>query len=129
MADAGISLQQVQGVLQANQIAHARGLASTRAPCACRSRPSIDSRRSTELEGLIVGAKQPDAAAAGAGTGETTGGDTPADDGSGDEAGLGGVLAGLPTPVTLGEIATIERRDVQASGYARTNGQPSSRSS
>jgi HAE1 family hydrophobic/amphiphilic exporter-1 len=27
-------------------------------------------------------------------------------------------------PITLGDIATIEQRDVQVSGYARTNGQP-----
>ena len=125
MADAGISLQQVQGVTHGEPDRHPRGLDSTRAPCAFRSRPSINSRRSTSSKSLIVGAKQPDAAAAGAGTGEQPGGDTPADDGSGDEAGLGGVLAGLPTPVTLGEIAAIEQRDVQVSGYARTNGQPS----
>ena len=35
------------------------------------------------------------------------------------------MLASLPRPVTLGEIATIEARDVQVSGYARTNGAPS----
>ena len=124
MADAGISLQQVQGILMANQIAIPAGSideGALRLPVSAEHRfTTVD-----QLEGLIVGAKQPDAAAAGAGTGETPGDDTPADDGSGDEAGLGGVLAGLPTPVTLGEIATIEQRDVQVSGYARTNGQPS----
>lgn len=31
----------------------------------------------------------------------------------------------MPRPVTLGEIATIEQQDVQISGYARTDGQPS----
>ena len=38
---------------------------------------------------------------------------------------LNEALAAIPMPVTLGQIATIEQRDVNASGYARTDGQPS----
>ena len=38
---------------------------------------------------------------------------------------LDAALAAIPMPVTLGQIATIEERDVNASGYARTDGQPS----
>ena len=79
-----------------------------------------------ELEGLVVGARMPDGAGAAgarppgraADRGRAAGRRPrmPAD---------GGILANLPMPVTLGQIADIERHDVQVSGYARTNGQPS----
>jgi HAE1 family hydrophobic/amphiphilic exporter-1 len=118
MADAGISLQQVQGVLMANQVAIPTGAideGELRLPVSAEHRfTSVE-----ELEGLIVGAKQPDAAAAGEGPDTEAGNDTE------EPSDLGGILAGLPLPVTLGQIADIEQRDVQASGYARTNGQPS----
>ena len=42
-----------------------------------------------------------------------------------DVSGLADALAAIPMPITLGDIATIEQRDVNLSGYARTNGQPS----
>ena len=67
MAENGISLQQVQGILMANQITLPVGSPSTRATCACRSRPSTASPRSRQLEAQIVGASTPAGAAAGPG--------------------------------------------------------------
>ncbi|CAN5614368.1 efflux RND transporter permease subunit [soil metagenome] len=114
MADAGISLQQVQGVLLANQITIPTGAieeGSLRLPVTTEHRfTSLE-----ELGGLVVGARQPSA---------STPQPSAADDAE-EPSGLGGLLADLPLPVTLGQIASIERMDVQVSGYARTNGQPS----
>ena len=70
-----------------------------RAEGARRPRPGKGSRRAEESGGLL--SSLPDLSA------------------------LTEALASIPQPVTLGEIATIEQQDVQVSGYARTNGQPS----
>ncbi len=94
MADAGVSLQQVQGVLQANQLTVPAGSlidGTTQLPVTA----SHHFLTPAELAGQIVTVKQPAAA------GE------------------------LPKPVTLGEIADIALVDLNTSGYARTNGQPS----
>jgi HAE1 family hydrophobic/amphiphilic exporter-1 len=98
MAEAGIPLQQVQGILLANQITLPSGAieeGDLRLPVSTLHRfTSVE-----ELEALVVGA----------------GSAVPASDAPG---------GGQPMPVTLGRIATIEPTEVQASGYARTNGQP-----
>ena len=152
MAEHGISLQQVQGILFANQITIPSGSideGSLRLPVSTEHRfDSIEA-----LESQIVGASAPSGAmgAAPAGMpGAAPGGQPaaapaaspgaapaavegePAAEG-GSEGGLqlpdlgqlGEALAAIPVPVTLGQIATIEERDVNASGYARTDGQPS----
>ncbi len=126
MAENGISLQQVQGILFANQITLPSGSideGSLRLPVSTEHRfTSVE-----ELEAQIVGAKAPDAAA----SEPTTGATEPANDGQGgglqlpDMGSLVDALAAIPMPITLGDIATIEARDVNLSGYARTNGQPS----
>ncbi len=129
MAEKGISLQQVQGILFANQITVPSGSideGTLRLPVSTEHRfTSL-----AELEGQIVGASAP-ASAAGAGSGGAPSGAQPAD-GSGssgnqqpETGGLAAALAAIPMPVTLDEIATIEARDVNLSGYARTGGQPS----
>ncbi len=138
MADTGISLQQVQGILFANQITIPSGAideGGLRLPVSTLHEfTSVE-----ELEGLVVGARTPGAAAAAAGMPPVGqgGGEVPpdeeaaADEGSGslfelpDLGSLAQALAQIPQPVTLGEIATIEPQEVQVSGYARTNGQPS----
>ena len=141
MAETGIALQQVQGLLFANQITIPSGAideGGLRLPVSTVHQfDSIE-----ELEGLIVGARtpvggqaagMPPAAAMPSATEETPNDEAPAEEpapeeGSGglfDLSALTEALAQVPLPVTLGEIATIEQQDVQVSGYARTNGLPS----
>ena len=94
MAEAGVSLQQVQGVLQANQLTVPAGSVNdgtTQLPVTA----SHHFLTPAELAGQIVTVKPPAAA------GEA------------------------PTPVTLGEIATIAPVELNTSGFSRTNGQPS----
>ena len=159
MAESGIPLQQVQGILTANQITIPSGAiddGNLRLPVSTEHRfDSIEA-----LEAQIVGATTPAGAAAAPGAAAGSGpaapsgpsldpasestatpalspepeaSARPASEGA-QEGGLPGlpdlgdldqVLASIPMPVTLGQIATIEERDVNASGYARTNGQPS----
>ena len=127
MADEGIALQQVQGILFANQITLPSGAideSGLRLPVSTfHEFSSIE-----ELESLIVGASAP------GGTPSGAPGQPPSEDGAPSGAGglrlpdlseLTDALASIPQPVTLGEIASIEQQDVQVSGYARTNGQPS----
>jgi hydrophobic/amphiphilic exporter-1 (mainly G- bacteria), HAE1 family len=134
MADTGIALQQVQGVLAANQITIPSGAideGGLRLPVSTQHQfGSIE-----QLEGLIVGAMAPGATGAAPGASGAAPGDEPADDAGDPEADAGSLLpdlgaltealASLPRPIRLGDIASIEQQDVQVSGYARTNGQPS----
>ena len=167
MAEYGISLQQVQGILFANQITIPSGSideGSLRLPVSTEHRfDSIEA-----LESQIVGASAPaggGAAPAGMPSGmpgAPAGAVPGAQPGSRPQSGtgrerrsrrqlgprlparrrpprvtsegglalpdlgqLGEALAAIPMPVTLGQIASIEERDVNASGYARTDGQPS----
>jgi hydrophobic/amphiphilic exporter-1 (mainly G- bacteria), HAE1 family len=127
MGEAGISLQQVQGILAANQITIPSGAideGGLRLPVSTQHQfGSIE-----QLEGLIVGARPPDESGAAPAPAEgQDGGEAPAEGGSllPDLGALTEALASLPQPVRLGDIATIAQQDVQVSGYARTNGQPS----
>ncbi len=133
MAETGIALQQVQGLLFANQITLPSGAideGGLRLPVSTFH--EFDSVES--LESLIVGARTPDVGDAAAAVAAPDQAELPAEgeapagedaDGLFDFGGLTDALARIPQPVTLGEIATIEQQDVQVSGYARTNGQPS----
>jgi HAE1 family hydrophobic/amphiphilic exporter-1 len=94
MAGAGVSLQQVQGVLQANQLTIPAG-SLTDGATLLPVTASHHYGSAAELTGQIVTIKQP------------------------AEAG------GAPTPVTLGDIASVDLVDVNVSGYSRTNGEPS----
>jgi len=126
MAENNISLQQVQGILLANQITLPSGSieeGSRRLPVSTEHRfTSVE-----ELQNQIVGSSAP---AAGIPSDAPDGAQPPGDSEGGgfrlpDLSGLTETLAAIPMPVTLGQIATIEERDVNLSGYARTNGQPS----
>ena len=162
MAEHGISLQQVQGILMANQITLPSGAideGDLRLPVSTEHRfTSVE-----ELESQIVGASAPAGGMPAGMSGSAAAATSPAPDASpapeatavpgtstapeasaapgtptdGGEASsglglqlpdlsdLGQALAAIPMPVRLGDIATIEEREVNASGYARTNGQPS----
>ncbi len=101
LADAGVSVQQILGVLQANNITVPSGQLEsdgTRIPVSTEGKlTSVD-----QIAGLIVGAKQP----------VTAPGATPAP-------------GQLPTPVLLKDVATVQLESVATTGYARTDGNPS----
>ena len=101
LADAGVSVQQITGVLTANNITVPAGQLQadgTRIPVSTIGvLTSID-----QISNLIVGAKQP----------ATAPGATPAP-------------GQFPTPVKLSDVGTVELANVATTGYARTNGNPS----
>ena len=99
IAEAGVSSQQVIGVLRANNLTLPSGqlLADgDKIPVSTIGTFSaID-----QIAGLVVGVKMP-------------------------AGGQPGGPASPPTAITLGQIATVELTDVATTGYARTNGSPS----
>ena len=101
LSDAGVSVQQITGVLTANNITVPAGQLQadgTRIPVSTiGALTSID-----QISNLIVGAKQP----------ATAPGATPAP-------------GQFPTPVKLSDVGTVELANVATTGYARTNGNPS----
>jgi HAE1 family hydrophobic/amphiphilic exporter-1 len=113
LAAAGITMQQAIGVLQANNITIPGGELPTdesRIPVSTIGRfGSVE-----EIENLVVGVKTPVAAPLPSGL--------PA-----PSAEPGGAItppAAAPTPVTLGELGTVEVLSQATTGYGRTNGQP-----
>ncbi|MGD8682474.1 MAG: efflux RND transporter permease subunit [Chloroflexota bacterium] len=153
MAEHGVSLQQVQGILYANQITLPSG-SITEADLRLPVSTVHDYISTAQLEAQIVGAsggagasagmggssgaaaptanQSPDDASTAEAAGETAG-DEPSDESTAgglfgqlsDLSQLTEALAAMPVPVTLGDIATVVERDAFLSGYARTNGQPS----
>ena len=135
MAETGVSLQQVQGILYANQITLPSGSISEgdlRLPVST----AHEYTSVAELESQVVGstggaAAVPAAASVEAPAEEAATDDSATEDGGGLLAGLSDLsqlteaLAAMPMPVTLDDIATIEETTVNESGYARTNGEPS----
>ncbi|HEX8939140.1 MAG TPA: efflux RND transporter permease subunit [Candidatus Limnocylindrales bacterium] len=130
LAAAGISVAQVQGVLQANNLTLPSGqiqVGTDRIPVSTVGRvASLD-----QVRALVVGARRP-AAATGGATGTTGAGatGTPGSTASGAAAGspaAGGTLpsAAAPVPVTIGDLGTVALAGIPTTGYARTNGQPS----
>jgi len=105
MADAGITQQQILGVLTANNITIPGGQVQangTRIPVSTvGTLTSVD-----QISNLIVGAKQPAVA-------------SPAPGASAAPA-----VPAVPTPVKLSDIATVQLDDIATTGYARTNGNP-----
>ncbi len=111
MADTGISVAQVQGVIAANQVTIPSGTITeegVRLPISTEHRfTSVD-----ELRALVVGVRSDPSATPGGGVTGTDG--TPG----------GGSLA-IPAFVRLDDIADVEVVDVQETGHARTDGQSS----
>jgi HAE1 family hydrophobic/amphiphilic exporter-1 len=128
LAETGISVAQIQGVINANQITLPSGTITEdglRLPISTEHRfTSVE-----ELQNLIVGVKGAPAAGGGlfGGSGASGSGQPGADaqgtQGTGDGSTPGGLT--IPEFVLLGDVATIGVIDVQQSGYARTNGEPS----
>lgn len=132
LAETGISVAQIQGVINANQITLPSGTITedgVRLPISTEHRfTSVE-----ELQNLIVGVKGAPAAGSGLGGGLFGGSGAPGSgqpgadpqgtQGTGDGSTPGGLS--IPEFVLLGDVATIGVVDVQQSGYARTNGEPS----
>ncbi len=102
MAEAGITSQQILGILQANNLTVPSGQLPTdtqKIPVSTVGQlTSVD-----QISNLLVGARQP----------VTAPGATPTPG-----------VPQIPTPVFLKDVATVELQDVATTGYARTNGQP-----
>ena len=107
LAASGISVTQVQSVLQANNLTLPAGQLSqdgTSIPVsAVHSFGSLD-----EIAHLVVGVRT-------ASPGAATGAPQPS----------GAPVAARPIPVTIGDLGSVQVVGVQATGYARLNGQPS----
>ena len=130
MADAGVSVQQIQGVLQANNLTFPSGQLAQggeRIPVSTTGEfTSVEA-----FETLVVGVRQP---AGGVPPGAVP---SPATDpgASADPTASAPPVAPevpaapeapvAPTPVTLGELATVEVTGLATTGYGRTNGTPS----
>ena len=98
LSEAGVSVQQVAGVLQANNLTLPGGQLSTEGeqiPVSTIGR--FDSVE--QIENLVVGVRTPTT---------PTAPTTPV----------------IPQPITIDDVGTVELADVATTGYARTNGQP-----
>jgi HAE1 family hydrophobic/amphiphilic exporter-1 len=99
LSESGVSVAQIMGVLQANNLTIPSGQLQadgTRIPVSTEGKlTSVD-----QIAGLIVGAKQP----------VTAPGATPAP-------------GQFPTPVLLSDVGTVQLESVPTTGYARTDGQ------
>ena len=115
MADAGVSMQQVIGVVQANNITIPGGALPTedaRIPVSTIGR--FDSKE--QIESLVVGVKTPVIVPVASGA--------PAAAPAAAPSGAPLSPVGVPTPITLGEIGKVELLSEATTGYGRTNGQP-----
>ncbi len=138
MAANGVSLAQVTGVLAANNLTFPSGQITTegsRIPVSTIGRiGSVD-----EITGMVVGVRMP-AGAPGAGTGQPAASGQPAPSQpapSGQPAATQLPAASTvpnapaapaappaPTPVTIGDLGTVEIVGMATTGYARTDGKP-----
>ncbi len=114
LASNGVSLGQITGVLAANNLTFPSGQVksdSSQIPVSTIGRiASVD-----EVANLVVGVSAP----AGAGGMPTT----PAASGA-PAASAPAAPPAQPTPITIGDLGTVELKGVATTGYARTNGQP-----
>jgi hydrophobic/amphiphilic exporter-1 (mainly G- bacteria), HAE1 family len=111
MAEAGVSFQQLQGVLQANNLTLPSGqLTEGGEQIPVSTTGSLATIEA--LEQLVVGSRMVTPPVTPGASAEP--GSSPAPE-----------PTPVPMPVTLGEIATVEQLGVPTTGYARTNGEPS----
>ena len=107
LAAARITLSQIQGVLQANNLVLPAGslpVGDVSIPVSAEHRfASVD-----EIRSLVVGVAGSPAASAGT---------------AAAQSGLAGQVP-TPTPVTLGDLGTVKLVDVQPTGYAELSGKP-----
>ncbi|HEU0243788.1 MAG TPA: efflux RND transporter permease subunit [Candidatus Limnocylindrales bacterium] len=132
LAANGISIGQVTGVLAANNLTFPSGEITTDT-----SKISVSTIGRIEsvdaVKALVVGVKVPQAGpvgptaptASGAPAGATASGAPGGATASGaPDASPATTTPAAPTPVTIGDLGTVEVQGVATTGYARTNGQP-----
>ncbi|HYH92352.1 MAG TPA: efflux RND transporter permease subunit, partial [Candidatus Saccharimonadales bacterium] len=132
LAASNVSVSQISGILSANNLTFPSGQLSgdgTKIPVSTIGRlTSVD-----QIEGLVVGfttpAPIPGAPTAPTASGVPTASGAPA--ASGDPAlqpsaaPVAPVAPVAPTPITIGDLGTVEEVEVATTGFGRTNGQPS----
>jgi HAE1 family hydrophobic/amphiphilic exporter-1 len=122
----GISIGQVTGVLAANNLTFPSGEITTDT-----SKISVSTigriQSADQVRDLVVGVATPPSAP----VAPTTPGASAAPAASGDPTASGAPAAApgtttpvVPTPVTIGDLGTVEIQGVATTGYARTDGQP-----
>jgi hydrophobic/amphiphilic exporter-1 (mainly G- bacteria), HAE1 family len=123
LAEAGVSVQQVTGVLQANNLTLPGGQLSVdgqRIPVSTIGR--FDSVE--QVEGLVVGVRMPTAPQVPTTPQTPTAPQTPTTPTPPQTPTEPVPPVQAPQPITLGEIAKVELADAATTGYGRTNGQP-----
>jgi HAE1 family hydrophobic/amphiphilic exporter-1 len=130
LAEKGVSLAQVTGVLAANNLTFPSGQITTEgSQIPVSTIGMIDSVE--QVESMVVGVELPSSPAGfpGAGTGAQPGaGGFPAASAMpGDPAAspsTAPAAPAAPTPITIGDLGTVELAGVATTGYARTDGKP-----
>ena len=121
---AGLTISQIEGVLQANNIILPAGqITSNGQTVAVQVGNSFNSL--DDLKNLVVGVSAPHTSGA---SQLPTSTQTPSTTGSQQRPGAGtptNTPTVKPTPVTLGAVATVEQTLAPSSSITRTNGQPS----
>jgi hydrophobic/amphiphilic exporter-1 (mainly G- bacteria), HAE1 family len=123
MAAAGVSMQQVIGVVQANNITIPGGaLPTDEARIPVSTIGHFDSKE--QIESLVVGVKTPVIAPIPTGAPAASAGPLPSGAPAAAPSAAPISPLGVPTPITLGEIGKVEVLSEATTGYGRTNGQP-----
>jgi len=117
LAAAGVSLQQVQGILAANNITFPAGqipIDGVSVPVSTLHKfGSVE-----ELQNLVVGVQAGGSGSQGLPGAPTLPGGAPTVPGA-------PAAPSIPVPVTLGSLGTVEAVQVASTGYSRTGGEPS----
>jgi hydrophobic/amphiphilic exporter-1 (mainly G- bacteria), HAE1 family len=117
LADTGITVAQISGVLQANDLTLPSGqLTTDGAKVPVSTTGALGSVEA--IRDLVVGMKLPAAIPPAAPAASPDPNASPA------PSTPTAAPAAQPTPVTLGDLGTVEAEGVATTGYARTNGQP-----
>jgi hydrophobic/amphiphilic exporter-1 (mainly G- bacteria), HAE1 family len=132
LAETGVTVAQISGVLQANHLTLPGGTLAAngeKVPVSTTGElGSVD-----EIRDLVVGVRKPAVTPASPAGGSSRPGASQAPAASGQPstqpsqqpaASPATAPAAQPTPVTLGDLGTVEASGVATTGYARTNGKP-----
>jgi HAE1 family hydrophobic/amphiphilic exporter-1 len=132
LAETGVTVAQISGVLQANHLTLPGGTLAAngeKVPVSTTGElGSVD-----EIRDLVVGVRKPAMTPAAPADGSSRPGASQAPAASGQPstqasqqpaASPASPPAAQPTPVTLGDLGTVEASGVATTGYARTNGKP-----
>ncbi|HET8785790.1 MAG TPA: efflux RND transporter permease subunit [Candidatus Limnocylindrales bacterium] len=123
LAETGITVAQISGVLQANHVTLPSGQLSAdgeKVPVSTTG----ELGSVAAIRDLVVGVKRPTAAPQGPSAASPTPSQSQASGAPTTPVTPVAPTAAQPTPVTLGDLGTVEEEGVATTGYARTNGNP-----